>query len=56
MATNFSLEGVPAGEYELIVDIVGDDRGGVTLAVTVDPAISQADMPHLHMNTGPPRQ
>ncbi len=52
--TNFSLEGVPGGEYDLFIDIDGDDRGGLTFAVTVDPSISQADMPHLHMNTGPP--
>lgn len=54
LMANFSLEGVPGGEYDLFIDIDGDDHGGVMLEVTVDLALSQDDIPHLHMNIGPP--
>ena len=46
------LADVPAGEYELFVDLDGDDRGGTTYTVTVDPEAEVS--PHLHMNPGPP--
>lgn len=52
--TNLSLAGVPGGEYDLFIDIDGDDRGGAMLKVTVDLGIDQSDRPHLHMNMGPP--
>ncbi|MCH7824295.1 MAG: GWxTD domain-containing protein [Acidobacteria bacterium] len=46
------LEDIAAGEYELFVDLDGDDRGGTTYTLTVDPEAEIA--PHLHMNAGPP--
>jgi len=46
------LEDVPAGEYELFVDLDGDDRGGTSYTITVDPDAEAS--PHLHMNAGPP--
>lgn len=46
------LEDVPAGVYELFVDLEGDDRGGTTHTVTVDPEAEEEA--HLHMNAGPP--
>jgi hypothetical protein len=52
--TNLDLTGVPPGEYELFVDVEGDDRGGVTLGVTVVEAVDEATTPYLHMNSGPP--
>ncbi len=46
------LADVAAGEYELFVDFDGDDRGGTTYTITVDPDAEAS--PHLHMNPGPP--
>jgi len=53
-ATNIGLDGVPPGDYELFVDVEGDDHGGVTLPVTVVADLDSADTPFLHMNPGPP--
>ena len=47
-----SLDGVAPGEYELFVDIDGDDRGGTSYTVSL--AAGEAEAPHLHMNVGPP--
>lgn len=52
--TNLDISGVPPGEYELFVDVEGDDRGGVTLQVTIVEQIDEATTPFLHMNSGPP--
>ena len=46
------LEDVPEGEYELFVDLEGDNRSGTTQTVTVDPEAD--DAAHLHMNVKPP--
>ena len=46
------VSAVAVGEYELFVDLDGDDRGGTTYTVTIDPEAEAS--PHLHMNAGPP--
>lgn len=46
------ISGVAPGEYELFVDLEGDDRGGTSYTVTIDPEAETT--PHLHMNAGPP--
>jgi len=51
---HLDLQGVASGDYELFVDIDGDDRGGVSLAVTLDASLDPTDTPHLHMSAGPP--
>lgn len=53
-ATNLDLTGVEPGEYSLFIDIAGDDRGGVTRAVTLSAQMDPSTTPYLHMNPGPP--
>ncbi len=52
--TRLELEGIAPGDYEVFVDIEGDDRGGITTNVTVEDVDDDRPTPHLHMNTGPP--
>jgi GWxTD domain-containing protein len=53
-ATNIDLQGVAPGEYQLFIDIAGDDHGGVTLDVSVADELDAEETPYLHMNPGPP--
>ena len=46
------LEDVPEGEYELFVDLEGDNRSGMPQTITVD--LDADESAHLHMNAGPP--
>ncbi len=52
--TRLELDDFAPGEYELFVDIEGDNHGGISYDVTVNEGDGGDHAPHLHMNTGPP--
>jgi tetratricopeptide (TPR) repeat protein len=52
--TMLDLEGIAPGDYELVVDLEGDNRGPASFDVTIEDRGSEAWAPYLHMNLGPP--
>lgn len=51
--TQLDTTGMELGEYTLEVDVEGDDRDLATYTITVA-SRSEEEIPHLHMNSGPP--
>jgi GWxTD domain-containing protein len=52
--TMLDLEGIAPGDYELVVDLEGDDRGPASFDVALEDRGPEAWAPYLHMNLGPP--